>query len=70
MWAPRALIRVCTHPGSLGLCAQPPGLLIWVCINLDFRCVLRLLNQCSQSRDEGLGEQEATAAEENSLHSP
>ena len=61
------LITVRIHAGLQVWASRP---LIWVCAKLDFRCVLRLLNQCSQSRDEGLGEQEATAAEENSLHSP
>ena len=55
-WAARPLIGVCTYRGSLGLWAQAAGLLIWVRMDLGFRCVLGLLIQCSQSRGWGSGD--------------
>ena len=50
MWAPRPLIGVHTYLGALSLCGQAAWLLIWVCTDLGFRCVLGLLIRCSQTR--------------------
>ena len=52
-WAARLLLRVHTHPGFQ---VWAPRLLIWVRRDLGFKCVLRLLILCSQSRgQEGRG---------------
>ena len=48
--APRPLIGIHTYPGALSLCTQTAWPLIWMRIDLGFRCVLGLLIRCSQSR--------------------